>query len=727
MKSNLKIKTIILIALGIFVAFSTLHINFNAGNIDEINLDTENIKLSAISGKIHIANNWSDAKTAGICTGFGTWSDPYVIEDLIINGENTEYCILIENSIEFCRIENCTLYNTIGSWGEGGIHISNSQNGIIFNNEMSDHHSAILLENSNNFTIIENIVNDNSYGVRLENAHNNRIINNTANFNHDGIYIDGNNNVISENSADDNDQAGITLSDMGNNVTLNTMEGCGIVGDSSTNNIDTTNLVNGKPVYYYYNKNGLGSNNFTNAGQVILTQCSNSMISNLNINDATRAITLRNCINITISNCIVSNNVLHGILLIESDDNTIISCTASNGEEEGILLYNGCNNNTVIGNDLSSNHIGLSLYSNCDINEISENVMDNNIINGMQIDHSDNNTISFNSVSNTNNYAGIIIDTGSHNIFYGNTIRDNNGSYSNIGFNIRDSDSQNNKIFKNYFIDNGINAKDNGTNNAWDNGTIGNYWQDYTGKDTDDDGIGDVLYIINNTNNTYANQDNYPIWWDPPVININSPYLYVIYENSPNFNITIKEGIADTMWYTLDAGLSSFIFSNTTGKIDPGFWNKKEDGIVSISFSVNDSRGIISNAIVSVIKDTLPKITIHSPVLNEMFESTAPSFNITIEDLSPIITTWYTIDGGLNNYTFTGSVGSIRQLTWDNAPIGDVIIIFYARDLLGYIGTNSVLVKKDIQIADIPGYNLFILLGILSVVVILVSKKLKKS
>src|SRR5450759_1947936 len=41
--------------------------------------------------------------------------------------------------------------------------------------------------------------------------------------------------------------------------------------------------------------------------------------------------------------------------------------------------------------------------------------------------------------------------------------------------------------------------------NNWDNGTIGNYWSDYRGTDSNHDGIGDTPYVIDSNN-----KDNYP-------------------------------------------------------------------------------------------------------------------------------------------------------------------------------------------------------------------------
>jgi len=68
------------------------------------------------------------------------------------------------------------------------------------------------------------------------------------------------------------------------------------------------------------------------------------------------------------------------------------------------------------------------------------------------------------------------------------------------------NNSANNLIFHNNFINNTIQVSSSGSTDFWDNGQQGNYWSDYNGTDSNQDGIGDTPYIIEE-NNT----DRYPL------------------------------------------------------------------------------------------------------------------------------------------------------------------------------------------------------------------------
>ncbi|MEE9379354.1 MAG: hypothetical protein V3V33_15120, partial [Candidatus Lokiarchaeia archaeon] len=106
--------------------------------------------------------------------------------------------------------------------------------------------------------------------------------------------------------------------------------------------------------------------------------------------------------------------------------------------------------------------------------------------------------------------------------------------------------------------------------------------------------------------------------------------------------------------------------------------------------------GRIGFAEVTVQKDLcIPTVTINSPTLNQLFNSTAPGFDVTITDEIGLSTTWYSLNGGVNT-AFTGPTGSINQALWNALSEGDVVIRFYANDTLGRIGFAEVTIKKDV-------------------------------
>ena len=57
---------------------------------------------------------------------------------------------------------------------------------------------------------------------------------------------------------------------------------------------------------------------------------------------------------------------------------------------------------------------------------------------------------------------------------------------------------------------------------------------------------------------------------------------------------------------------------------------------------------------------------------------------------------WYSLDGGLHNYTFTEN-STIDQLAWSALPEGSVTITFYANDMLGHETSEDVIITKTIS------------------------------
>jgi parallel beta-helix repeat protein len=371
MKSSPKSKIKILIALGILFALSpiiTVNLSFIVGNnnksseySDDITLDNKNLKISAVSGRIHIDNNWSAAKIAGICTGNGTYSEPYIIEDLVIDANNTGSGILIENSDVYFKIENCSVYNSRFNQ-LCGIRLSNVNNSLIITNNCSWNYYGIYLSGCNNNTISgNNISYSEEFGIYLSGCNNNMILGNIVSDNEEGIFLTSSwCNTISGNNISYSDEFGM----------------------------------------YFYNSN-------------------NNMISgNTANNNGWWGISLRYSENNTISRNTANNNNMDGIYLFDSNNNTISGNTANNNYSDGIHLFKNCDNNTVSGNIANYNTCGTHL-SNSDYNTVSGNTANNNSW-GIHLSNSDYNTVSGNT-ANYNSY-GVYLYYSNYNTISGNLL-----------------------------------------------------------------------------------------------------------------------------------------------------------------------------------------------------------------------------------------------------------------------------------------------------------------
>lgn len=466
--------------------------------------------------------NWTKVSdTYDWCNGSGSWKDPYIIENILIDGLSSSNCIEIINSNVSFIIRNCTLFNSGPS------------------------RAGIRLSNVNNSRITSNIhIYNNEFGI----------------FYYGGCY----NNTIENNSVSNNVEDGIKLENYCN-----------------FNMISHNELGN--------NEDGIGLYN--------------------------------NCANNTIVNNYMHDNKYNGLILRDSCiNNSIIFNDLIDNDDANILLRYGCNENLIEGNYIVHAPFDGIYLDDCDYNIIRNNtILDNYSLSlypsGIDIDsHSDFNFIVNNTIHNIRK-NGIYFEWYSdNNIVINNTISQcdrgiwsiQSSSYLNITQNIfrncevgifLNSGTDNSIIYNNQLI-NQYNAFDYG-NNQWDYNGIGNYWNDYSGIDDNDDGIGDTPHLIENA------IDYFPIWWDPPEFNIMSPInLTVFTDTYPNYTISIVHGIIDTIWYQINQSESYYI-SNLSGSINIELWNSFNDGLLILTFYINDSKGYISSKSVSVIKDNI--------------------------------------------------------------------------------------------------------------------------
>jgi len=234
-------------------------------------------------------------------------------------------------------------------------------------------------------------------------------------------------------------------------------------------------------------------------------------------------------------------------------------------------------------------------------------------------------------------------------------------------------------------------------------------------------------YISNPLGNVWW----YPVYIDltPPDITIQSPISDQVFGiAAPDFSITVSDqSPINFTWYTIDGGVTNYTFSGLIGTVNQTAWDDAEIGSISLTFYANDTLGNLGSETVNIFKEiAAPDITIHLPLPNQVFGVAAPIYNITITSQSPLDSTWYTIGGGVTNYTFSGLIGTVNQNAWDSASQGNILITFYAEDDMGKIGTSSVTVIKSIPSEPpIPGYDVFLILGVISLVAIILMKKIK--
>jgi parallel beta-helix repeat protein len=159
------------------------------------------------------------------------------------------------------------------------------------------------------------------------------------------------------------------------------------------NDIDKTNQVNGKPIYYLKDVNNETIDSTSNAGLVGCFNCSNITIRGLSISGTRTGVGLYKT-----NHSLVEYNNLTDL-------------------EEGIYLYSS-NSNTIRFNNISNSDYGIRIES-ADMNSVENNSVSNSDY-GIRIDFADNNSVENNSVSNSTSNP-IICDEFRNNKFANNT------------------------------------------------------------------------------------------------------------------------------------------------------------------------------------------------------------------------------------------------------------------------------------------------------------------
>ncbi|OQA47065.1 MAG: Periplasmic copper-binding protein (NosD) [Bacteroidetes bacterium ADurb.Bin302] len=452
-------------------------------------------------------------------------------------------------AIHLLNAHNCSIYyNTLYDSGKG-IWIVNSHNNTVSNNYMYSNNYGILIQESSGNLIVNNCVTDGWVGIFLDvskenTLQSNSMLNNHFNFGVSGLtvshylnYVDSSNMVgtkkvyylINQSNIDINP---ISFPDLGSLIVVN----CTNV---QIKNLTITNtrgihIVNAPNVWVV-------NNTISNTNGGIWIQFSpNSFIADNILSDISEwAIQIDGSENtIVVNNTILAVNLTrrhneHGIWILNSSwsiiaENNIVEYSKEDAENFGICiqLSNFCQifnnqiincshsggltfeqssnniaqaNNIAMGNQFFYSSPAINIGSNSNNNTLWANILTaESVQTGIRIASSSNQIIGNNI---TGFWQALKLSGISDNLITENTLRSKNQIFYIVG------DTINNLIYRNNFekptlVDDLIGM----SCNFWDNGTVGNYWGDYTGDDLNGDGIGDIPYVVHNNV-----VDNYPL------------------------------------------------------------------------------------------------------------------------------------------------------------------------------------------------------------------------
>lgn len=545
-----------------------------------------------------------------------SYGDTIIVRDGIYQGDikvNKPLTIRSENGFSSTIIQDGIIGGTVLEVTADNVVIDGFT--LVGVGGMHSTYAGLYINNADNSNISNNLLLNNKYGIIWKQSKNNILRGN--------IMLDNEHNL---------DFWGWTITEF-------------------IHDIDTSNKVDGKPIYYWINERNreipndagwvglvnstgiivkdLVLNNMGQAG-VVFVYTNDSLIENVTVSNNIQGvylyssnnnvlvnnvalsneigIRLHSSMNNVLQNNRILNNDYHGVYFVNSKRNLFTNNTARSHNGNGIYLINSINN-TFNGNVLSDNDINIRLYLS------DNNVLINNDLNsnqnslGIELYTANNNTIKSNNIWNNTNGA-FITHSSNYNTFESNNIN------SNIRYGIQIYDSNENNFYLNNFKENWINVDSKFSFNNWNmidpltyvyggnvyTSPLGNFWDNFQGVDLDDDGIGDTYHKVG------MGEDKYPLMEFYSVSKM--PFVPVASFTSEVQGLTVSFSSYSS---DSDGNITSYRWDFGDGKasvIQNPEHTYSAVGHYPVTFTVTDSHGYQSfkKSIVSVEGGTLTRI-----------------------------------------------------------------------------------------------------------------------
>ncbi|MHA1292447.1 MAG: NosD domain-containing protein, partial [Promethearchaeota archaeon] len=461
--------------------------------------------------------------------------------------------------------------------------------------------------------------------------------------------------------------------------------------EALSHNVPETNKVNDEALLYVKNSNF----NFhdVDLGQLILVNVNSSIGCNKIFNNVPIGIMAYYCYDNSFYN-IDFNNVIIGMVLIDSNNNTISGNLFKDCHDKGMLIIHS-NYNEIYGNQfISCENIGIQIQDGANQNEIYINGFKTNRI-GINIEEFIMKTkVYCNEFANNSEYA---ISVKSYN---------------------------ENKFFRNNFYDNGNNQSLDDENifsmwNYWDNDEKyterrGNYWNNFKkryplatpnyttgeweGYDYQLDGAA-WFSDPNSGRDMFPLLNPYPIG---PILTILNPSNKSWFANQPNISIKIKNEFFEVAkkWLRVNNGPKIFFTDNKSINLN---WDSYPSvATLNVVFYANNTYGWEGQSGTLIIKKDAkpPSLTINSYDNDADYGTGAINIQITasdnhkLRDKNPVQASFYEPDstfigtfnmtqlGNTSIYTYTWSVGSY-------APDVNYYFKVSAYDFLNNVNTSA--------------------------------------
>ena len=217
-------------------------------------------------------------------------------------------------------------------------------------------------------------------------------------------------------------------------------------------------------------------------------------IKNLTITGWGDGIYIDPCTNIIIANNIITANEF-GVNMGEDSSHVKLTDNTISNNQLGVYMRMFCSDITFFNNTIAHNQDGIHMEY-CSGVSITNNTIAHNHL-GVRMWPPNKVTLADNDIFF--NYDGI------HMVYASNVNITNNLIFLNNNNGVYLENCSDITIFMNTLIENTNHVYDNRANH-FDDSTHGNYWSDYTGTDTNRDGIGETPYLIDTDS-----KDNYPL------------------------------------------------------------------------------------------------------------------------------------------------------------------------------------------------------------------------